>query len=267
MGTAELIQHIGGREHAVPSNLFCKPRFVSQSYNLHNDVAMPVQFKVFRANGPYDPDPAFLTDGAAFWAELGISYQSYICWGSRIKVYCSDNSGSDVPSIVGVFPTTTTGPLSNEAPTTFAGLQSFPNAKWGYVQEFTGNAMSFVTNELKIRDFYGRDVRGDGQFQGTATGNAKSLTTGSNPARLFGWVIGVYDATGLHDANVFITAEIEYFVEFEVPVIPSSYTVKKPETVDITPLFDSAKEQEKSEDPDMSDSVMVDKLKAILKKV
>lgn len=271
------IQRIGDRAVPVPDRLYCNLHYAGTPENIN--IGAGNQFKSYVANGPYDPDPSVGGTTAAYYSELGLSYQNYIVWGSAIRVYVTPNTNSDSPAVVGVWPCTTTSTGSLACPKDFAALVVTPGAKWCHVQEYT-KSLSVVSNKLLIKDYMAQSADGSISWQGVAPGATKTLDSGSNPTSPLYWVVGVFAPDGVAgDANVYITAEITYFTEFSTRTVPYGYN-NNSFTLDIDPITDKPTDlqppsriEEKEEfhtpkepeDDIMSDSVFIDKLKCVLK--
>lgn len=265
----KVLQKVGNSKCPIPERLMATTKFISAPFNL---VETSSPFKSFTLNGPYDPDPVLGGSTSAFFTELGLSYYHYICWGSTIKVYCSSDQTADAPPICGVFPSLTTSSGSIQVPLDFPALLNTPLAKWCYTSTFD-SPIAVVHNSCKIRDFLGEDVRGDTTYQGQAPGAIHTLESGSNPASLLYWVIGVFNDSGVAtDGNIFCTAEIEYWVEYQTPSVPIGYNNNvltgdldpKTERVTVSKSIHEVPVQPVKKES-LTDSVVLSKLKELIK--
>jgi len=250
----------------------CRLKYASVPINL-SQSATP--YKSWKLNSPYDPDPSIGGTTAAYFSELGLSYQKYICWGSSIKVYASPNVSADVPMVVACWPSVSTSTGSLAAPKDYAAMLVTPGVKWRKVNIYEQDLV-VVSNKALIRTWAGVDPRGDQDWTGQAPGFSKTLDSGSDPNDILYWVVGVFAPDGIAtDANTFITAEIEYFVEFNTRTVPYGYN-NNSITIDIDPATDKpvdpqppSRADEKKEagppkDDIMSDSVFIDRLKTVV---
>lgn len=224
------VQQLGNKHQPIPERLFNVLPFGSSPYQVgFTAITGVTTFKIFCANNPYDPDPAISGASAAYFAENGLNYQNYICWGSRIRVYASQSAGAiGAPvAVVGVTPVTAGTVSGNtQIPANFDALMTAPQSKWKPVDTYD-KPIRCIEHEVKIRDFAGQDPRGDEGWSGRASGLFKnpsgSITGGTSPTKQIFWAIGIYPQDRSADNEATIYVEIDHFVEFQSPVIPYYY--------------------------------------------
>lgn len=253
-----LLQHIGNKHVPVPERLSAMVRFAGAPVNL---VGASGPFKSYSANGPYDPDPSLGGVTSAYFTELGLAYTNYVCYGSKIKVYITPNAVPDSPPVVAVIPCRSTSTGSLQVPTDFQAMIATPGAKWMYC-DYNYKPLTVVHNYVSIKSYYNEIAEGDQGWSGEAPGDLKTLESGSNPSNTIYWVIGVYNVDNITtDANVWISAEIDYYVTFSSRTCPIGYN-NNSLTVEIDPAKPGNEVISKPEPPkeDITESVMIGKI-------
>lgn len=270
-------QVAGNRKAPVPERLFARLHYASISRTV-TDTSLGAARYAYNLNNPYDPDPAVGGSSAAYWTELGINYDKYICWGSRIRVTATTTDATDQaqPVALWVVPTAANGGTTNYVPKDIASMKVIPNCRYGYADSFDRPKI-VVTNEMKIKQYEGFDPRGSPMdWGGLASGNYKVLDgrmvpNGTNPAINLFWMIGCQRSDGSADTQLNIQVEIEYFTEFNTPVAPLYYNAAFFKAVDIVDgkvVERSDKAPLPAPDPsqvappyeDMTDSVLVERV-------
>lgn len=254
-----ILQHIGNRHVPVPERLSAMVKFAGAPVNLSQ---VSGQFKSYVANGPYDPDPALGGQTSAYFTELGLAYTNYVCYGSKIKIYCTPNTNSDSPPIVACFPCRSTSTGSLQVPTDFQSMVATPGAKWMYC-DISYKPLTVVHNYMSIKNYYDETAEGDTGWSGEAPGDLKTLESGSNPGNTVYWVVGVYSANDIPgDANAYVTCEIDFYVQFTARTCPIGYN-NNSLTVEIDPTKPGNEVIPKPPDPpkeDITESVMIGKI-------